>query len=147
MYFGFLGGSALLHLLAAHPKVVAALGIVTTVGMLATSMGPMNYLGSGQQMRRIERSVTANHVVDDAAVAGVDLVARRMATMPVSELEPVVRQVLRQCGNGCASLTPAVVMNDEALLHSALIVSELDRRSAELQPITQERVAQLMTRR
>jgi len=146
VYFGFLGGSALLHLLAAHPKVVAVFGIATTVGMLATSMGPQNYLGSGQQMRRIEQTVTANQLVDDEVVK--DAVARGslMAATPTVEVESIVRQVLRKCGNGCASLTPAIVMDDAELLRSALTVAELERHSAESRPVTSDRIAQLMAR-
>lgn len=147
MYFGFLGGSALLHLLAAHPKVLATFGIAATLSMLSTSLGPQNYLGAGQQINRIERSLAPGRLVDDAAVEELATSARRLATMPAAEVEPMVRQVLRQCGNGCGSLTPAIVMNDAALLQSALIVSELERRSAGLQPLTDDRIAQLLTRR
>lgn len=147
MYFGFLGGSALLHLLAAHPKVVATLGIVASVSILTTSLGPQNYLGAGQQMNRIEQSLAPSQLVDDAAVEELATSARRMATMPAAEVEPRVRQVLRQCGNGCGSLTPAIVMNDAALLQSALAVSELERHSVGLQPLTNNRIAQLLTRR
>lgn len=147
MYFGFLGGSALLHLLAAHPKVLAMLGIAATVSMLSTSLGPRNYFGAGRQMTRIEQRLAPSQFVDDAAVEGLALSARRLATMPVAEIEPMVRQVLRQCGNRCGSLTPAIVMKDAALLQSALTVSEGERRSAGLQPLTSDRIAQQLTRR
>ena len=145
MYFGFLGGSALLHLLAAHPKVVAAFGIVATVAMVTTANGPQNYIGSGQEMRRIERSVVAQQLVADADIAGVNEVARRLAEESREEIEPMVRQVLSQCGQGCASLTPAIVMRDEALLRSALIVWELERRSPDV-GVSGSQIAQLMSR-
>lgn len=147
MYFGFFGGSALLHLLAAHPKVVAAVGIATTVTLLATSMGPQNYLGAGQQIRRLERIVAANELVDAGAMEDVAAAAQRMANMPLAEIEQTVRRVLRECGNGCADLTPAIVMNDTALLQNALYISELDRHATEERPMTRDRIAQLLTRR
>ena len=143
MYFGFLGGSALLHLLAAHPNLLATLGIAATISMLITSLGPQNYLGSGQQMNRIEQSLPAGQLAD-AAVEELMASARRLATMPAAEVAPIVRQVLQQCGNSCATLTPAVVMNDAALLQSVLVVSELERRSSGLPPLTDDRVAELL---
>lgn len=147
MYFGFLGGSALLHLLAAHPKVLAMLGIAATVSMLGTSLGPRNYLGAGRQMTRIEQRLAPSQLVDAAAVEGLATTARRLATMPAAEVESMVREVLRQCGNWCEGLTPAIVMNDASLLQSALVASELERRSASVQPLTSERIGQLLTSR
>jgi hypothetical protein len=131
--------------MAAHPKVVAALGIVATVAMLTTPNGPQNYLGSGQQMRRMERTVTASHMVADEDLTGVDTVVRRLAAERPEEIEPLVREVLRQCGSGCGSLTPAIVIHDEALLHSALTVWELERRSPDIRSLRGSQIARILT--
>ena len=147
MYFGFLGGSALLHLLAAHPKVLGMLGIAATVSMLTTSLGPQNYLGAGQQMNRIEQRLAPSQLEGDATVEELTVSARHLATMPAAEIEPMVREVLRQCGNWCGGLTTAIVMNDAALLRRALVASELERRSTSVQPLTSERIGQLLTSR
>lgn len=147
MYFGFLGGSALLHLLAAHPKVVAVLGIATTVAMLVTPLGPQNYFGSGQQMRRLDQQVGATQLVDDAVIADLRGGAQQRLTRPTEELAPTVRQVLHACGAGCAPLTPAIVLQDATLLESALLVAELERHATDTQPLSRDRIAQLMARR
>ena len=147
MYFNFLGGSALLHLLAAHPKVVAAFGTVTTIALLATSMGPQNYLGAGRHARSLEQAVTVNGLVSEQVIARAVADAQRMAEMPAPDIEQAIRRVLRECGKGCADLTPAVVLNDAVLLEKALYVSELSRHAGEQNPVIRDRIAQLMARR
>jgi hypothetical protein len=125
MYFNFLGGSALLHLLAAHPKVVVAFGIATTVGMLSTSLGPQNVVGVGQQMRALERSITQH--VADAEIPAVTRVAGAADTRTREEMEHDIRYSLAQCGKGCRDLTPAAVMRDAKLVKDALYLASLDR--------------------
>jgi hypothetical protein len=142
VYFGFFGGSALLHLLAAHPKVVAALGVATTVAMLVTSVGPGNYLGAGQQMRRLEGSIVAQELVDDRDVAA----AQRMVLASSASLEHTVRGVLRACGQGCSDLTPILVMNDPSLLERVLYVAQLDLQ-AQQQGAARDRIAEFFARR
>jgi hypothetical protein len=147
VYFSFLGGSALLHLLAAHPKVVGALGIAAAVGLLAAPNGVHHYIGAGQQMAHIERSVVASEAVDDLTVAQAEASAARLAQMPRGVVEAAVRQALRECGRACGTLTPAVVMNDRELLPKALYVAELDRLARDIAPLTREQIALLMARR
>jgi hypothetical protein len=146
VYFGFFGGSALLHLLAAHPKVVAVFGIATTVGLLITPLGPQAYLGAGQQIDRLEQKVWSIADEDPRVVEEAPATARRMASRPSAELEPIVRSVLRQCGSSCADLTPAIVIGDDALLHSALVVAEVNRHASQ-RPMTREHIAQLLASR
>jgi hypothetical protein len=147
VYFSFLGGSALLHLLAAHPKVIGAIGIAAAVGLLAAPSGVHNYIGASRHMAAIERSVVANDVVSDLTVAEAEAAARRRAEMSRADVESAVRYALGECGRGCAALTPAVVMNDAELLDKALYVAELDRRSKELGPLTRDEIALSMARR
>ena len=64
MYIQMFGGSALLHLLAAHPKVVALFGIAATATMLMTPLGPGGYIGSGGHLDRIEAAVRPQAVPD-----------------------------------------------------------------------------------
>ena len=146
MYFGFFGGSALLHLLAAHPKVVAVLGIATTVALLVTPLGPQRHLGAGQEIDRLEQKVSSIADEDPGAAEEANAAARRMTGRPSLEVEAIVRSVLQECGDGCAELTPAIVMKDEALLHSALVVAEANRHAG-AQPLTRQRIAQLLASR
>jgi hypothetical protein len=146
VYFSFFGGSALLHLLAAHPKVVGALGIAMAVGLLAAPSGMHNYIGAGRHLLEIERSV-ASEAVSDLTVAQAGAAARSRAEMSRADIEAAVRTTLRECGPACAALTPAVVMNDAELLEKALYVGELDRRSREIGPLTRDRIAFLMAGR
>ena len=147
MYFSFLGGSALLHLLAAHPKVVGALGIAAAVGLLAAPDGVHHYIGAGQHMAHIERSVVVGEAVDDLTIAQAEAAAARLAQMPPAVVEAAVRQALRECGRACGTLTPAVVMNDQELLPKALYVAELDRLARDTAPLTTAQIAQLMAGR
>ena len=129
MYFHFLGGSALLHLLAAHPKIVAVFGIVATIGMLSTSTAPHTTLGLGRHARDVERSLTREGRVDEEFVRAAGALSNA-SDLSRAQVEAAVRHFLAQCGTGCNDLTPAVVMGDAKLLQKALFVAALDRRSA-----------------
>jgi hypothetical protein len=146
VYFGFSGGSALLHLLAAHPKVVAVFGVIGTLALLTTSLGPHNHFGAGQQMRRLDKMVTTNELVNAEALEHPSSAARRIAAMAPADIERAVREVLRECGRNCADLTPAIVMKDRTLLNTVLYVAEADRY-ADRQPISPEQRTQLLSRR
>jgi hypothetical protein len=147
MYFNFLGGSALLHLLAAHPKVVAVFGIVASVSLLATPLGPQNYFGTGRYVRALEQTLKTHEVVGDAAVAQAAAETRRLATESGPDIEAAIRRVLEDCGRGCADLTPAIVMNDEGLRRAALSLSVLNRAALAQDPGDRRRIAQQMSRR
>ena len=129
MYFNFVGGSALLHLLAAHPKVVAVFGIVATIGLLSTSTAPHNTLGLGRHARDVERSLARQGIVDEEFVRAAGALSNA-SELSRAQVEAAVRYSLAQCGTGCSDLTPAVVMSDAKLLQKALFVAALDRRSA-----------------
>src|SRR5215216_1788240 len=123
VYFNFLGGSALLHLLAAYPRVVAAFGIAGTVAFLITSMGPQGYMGVGGHIRALDRSVVSSNAVNATVLDTAAVEARRMAEMPRDQIRPIVASVLQECGRGCGDLTPALVMDNPTLLQEALYVS------------------------
>ena len=57
MYLSAFGGSGLLHLLAAHPRVAAVFGIAATVSMLASPLGSGRFAGTADHLEKIERSV------------------------------------------------------------------------------------------
>ena len=147
MYFNFLGGSALLHLLAAYPRVVAAFGIAGTVAALITSMGPQGYMGVGGHIRALDRAVVSSNIVNPAIVDDAAREARRMAEMPRDEIRPLVVGVLQECGRGCGDLTAAVVMNDPALLQQALYVWALNRNAADRSAPARAGRAQSLVRR
>ena len=147
MYFNFLGGSALLHLLAAYPRVVAAFGIAGTVTFLISSMGPQGYMGVGGHIRALDRSVVSGNVVGPAIVDDAAVEARRMAEMPRDEIRPIVATVLRECGRGCGDLTSAAVMGDRALLQQALYVWALNHTAADQSAAARAGRAQSVARR
>jgi hypothetical protein len=147
VYFNFLGGSALLHLLAAYPRVVAAFGIAGTVAALITSMGPQGYMGVGGHIRALDRSVVSSHVVNPSIVDDAVVQARRMAEMPRDEIRPIVASVLRECGRGCGDLTSTVVMRDPALLQQALYVWALNHGAADRSAAARAGRAQSVARR
>jgi hypothetical protein len=147
MYFNFLGGSALLHLLAAHPKVVAAFGIVASVSLLATPLGPQNYFGTGRYIRAVEQTLKTHEVIGDAAVAQAAVETRRLANESSPDIEAAIRRVLQDCGRGCADLTPAIVMNDKELRRAALSLSVLNRAALAQGGGEQRRIAEQISRR
>ena len=147
MYFNFLGGSALLHLLAAYPRVVAAFGIAGTVTFLVTSAGPQGYMGVGGHIRALDRSVVSSKVVNETIIDTAAAAGRRMAERPRDEIRPLVAGVLQQCGRGCGDLTVSVVMNDPALLQQALYVWALNRSAADQSAPARTSRAQSIARR
>lgn len=125
MYFNFFGGSSLLHLLAAHPKVVAVFGIVATVAYLSTPFGPRPYAGAASELRQLEQSLQAAGAVDEYEIENAAAVAERIDLASEEALQAVTHAI-RRCGQGCAELTPAVVMRDPELARLAVFVAELD---------------------
>ena len=68
MYFNVFGGSALLHLLAGHPRIVAAFGIAGTVAILVSPLGPGKHPGSEAYAQAIDQWLGA----DSRAILGGD---------------------------------------------------------------------------
>jgi hypothetical protein len=126
MYGSFFGGSALLHILAAHPKVVAAFGIAATVAYLSNPFGTRDFLGAGTQVRHLAASVEGMTLQEELAL--------ERAAAAIERLDPAspataaaVEHALRACGAGCAELTVDAVLNDPGLLKKTVYVAEIDR--------------------
>ena len=126
MYFNMFGGSALLHLLAGHPKVVAAFGIAGTVALLVSPLGTGGHPGSESYVRAIDRSIASGAGLDNAAMAEARGAAEQLSHMPKSVIHEAVQDALTACGSGCAELTPAIVETDPKLLRDALLIYQID---------------------
>jgi hypothetical protein len=119
---------------------VAVLGVAATIAMLATPTGTHDYIGSRQQMQALERAVSTDQIVDDETLGAIAERAQYLASRPGPEIEMVVRRTLRECGKGCADLTPAIVMRDRDLLEKALFVAELERATADGSRLTARQI-------
>jgi hypothetical protein len=128
MYLMTVGGSGLLHLLAAYPRVVAVLGVTTTVAMLMAPLGSGRYVGTAGSLAKLDRSIAARaganaeeRAVAEAAAATI------LERGETTEISAAVTDVLDRCGVGCTDLTSAAVAHDTALLRRVLVLHELDR--------------------
>ena len=126
MYGSFFGGSALLHILAAHPKVVAAFGIAATVAYLSNPFGPRDFLGAGKQVRHLEASVQVATLAEGDALQHAAAAVDRSAPSSPSTVA-AVQHALRACGASCADLTVATVLRDAELLRKTVYIAEIDR--------------------
>jgi hypothetical protein len=131
MYFNSFGGSTLLHVLAAHPRVVATLGIAGTVAMLTTSLGRTDYVGANRYANALDEAIASYSQVDDAQIENAYTISVQLQATRSPRMRAAVRDALHACGRGCAELTPAIVENDHSLLKKALLVAELDRVASE----------------
>jgi len=128
MYLQTFGGSALLHLLAAHPKVVGAFGIAAVVAMLITPQGPGRYVGTATHLARLEAAIaTEGSVSEPRQLAAERGAARLLERGERGEIRAAIEHTLRRCGNGCTDLSTARVARDPILLRRVLVLYELDR--------------------
>jgi hypothetical protein len=128
MYFQAYGGSALLHLLAAHPKIVAVFGITATVAMLIAPHGPGRYVGTARHLARLESALGAQSQVTAARQHQAERAAALMLELERNtEIVAAIEYTLRRCGSGCTDLSTARVARDPVLLRRVLILHELDR--------------------
>lgn len=126
MYFNIFGGSALLHILAAHPKVVAVFGLVATVSMLASPMGYGGYPGATHFAHQLEEFATTYGELDPATVETARRASMTRAGMPKEVVQQAVSQTLASCHQHCAGLTKAMVLADPDLLSQVLYLHELN---------------------
>ena len=126
MYIQMFGGSALLHLLAAHPKVVALFGIAATATMLLTPLGPGRYIGSGSHLARIEAAVRPQAAITEARQAAAERAARLLARQNQTEIAAAVTLTLERCGAGCTDISTARIISNPELLRRVLVLHELD---------------------
>ena len=126
----FFGGSALLHLIAAHPKVVALFGIAATVSLLMAPHGPGRYLGTDSHLRRIEAAVRPQTGTSEARERFAEGAAIQMlARHDRAEIATAVRQTLSRCGPGCTDISTEDVTADDVLLRRVLVLYFLDQEA------------------
>lgn len=134
MYTPMFGGSALLHLIAAHPKVIALFGIAATVSLLMAPHGPGRFIGSRTRIERIEAAVRPQADVTEARQAAAERVAARMLVRrDEDEIAAAVRLTLERCGGGCTDISTSTVMADAPLLRRVLVLHELDQQARSAQ--------------
>ena len=137
MYFPIFAGSALLHLLAAHPRIVALFGIAGTVSLLFAPHGPGNYRGTASYLERLDAQIgetapIASEYRTRAESAAASMIERGRS----EEIESAIDRALRACGSGCTDLSTPLVMKDQELLKRVLVLSDLDRRVEAARAIT-----------
>jgi len=131
MYLNVFGGSALLHMLLGHPKLILAVGIVGAVALTNAPQGPGRYLGTAQYLARLDAAIGQGGASSDA----VEKAARQSVTdlleaYDADTIERMVAETLQACGPRCTDLSTPIVIRDPELLRRVLLIHELDRLSA-----------------
>lgn len=128
MYVPTVGGSGLLHLLAAHPRVVAIFGVAATVGALMAPHAPGRLVGTASHIERIESAIRPQVAIAEERQTVAELEAVRLLEQnDRRQIEYDVQRMLRMCGSGCTDISTNRVMSDRALLLEVLRLSELDK--------------------
>ena len=128
MYLPTLGGSGLLHLLVAHPRVVAIFGVVATVGALTAPHAPGRLVGTASHIERIESAIRPQvAVAEERQTMAEEEAVRLLEQNDRAQIESAVRRILRACGTGCTDISTDRVISDRALLLEVLMLSELDK--------------------
>jgi hypothetical protein len=128
MYLPTLGGSGLLHLLAAHPRVVAIFGVAATVGALIAPHATGQLVGTAHHIETIESAIRPQAAVaEERQTEAEEEAVRLLQQNDRAEIESAVRRMLRVCGTGCTDISTDRVLRDRALLLEVLMLSELDK--------------------
>jgi hypothetical protein len=129
MYVPTLGGSGLLHLLAAHPRVVAVFGVAATVTALMAPHAPGRLVGTAGHIERIESAFSPQIAAlgEERQTAAEQQAVRLLERNDHQQIELAVRQFLRTCGAACTDISTDRVVSDRALLVRVLMLSELDK--------------------
>ena len=129
MYFPIFAGSALLHLLAAHPRIVALFGIAGTVSLLLAPHGPGNYRGTAAYLERLDAQIGETApIASEYRTRAERAVEAMIENGRPEEIESAVNRALRECGSGCTDLSTPLIMDNKELLRRVLVLSDLDRR-------------------
>ena len=128
MYLNMFGGSGLLHILAGHPRLVAALGLAGTVGLLVSPVGPGTYRGTASYASAVERSVQDRST--GVTVANAEQQAAQELNATREQLEPIVRRTIAACGAPCDDVTIDSVFGDRVLLRQVLVLDAIDNQAA-----------------
>ena len=129
MYFPVFAGSALLHLIAAHPKIVALFGIAGTVSLLYSPHGPGNYRGTAAYLERLDAQIAETApIASEYRTRAEHVAAAMIENGRPEEIEAAVDRALRACGAGCTDLSTPLITGDKELLKRVIVLSDLDRR-------------------
>jgi len=127
VYLTTIGGSGLLHLLAAYPRVVGTLGLAATVAMLLSPSGPGRQIGTAGSLAQLDRSIAARTASAPSSRDHAEAAAQAMLERAnESEITAAVGEVLERCGAGCTDLTGVAVISDTTLLRRVLVLQQLD---------------------
>ena len=126
MYVNFLGGSALLHILAAHPKVVATLGVAATIATLCGPLAPRSQAAITSHAAALETAAASASALSDARAEEL----RRPLVMDETAINQAIARALDACGAPCHDLSVTLVLNAPELLEKALFVAALDAEAA-----------------
>jgi hypothetical protein len=137
MYFPIFVGSALLHLLAAYPRIVALFGIAGTVAMLVAPHGPGSYRGTAAYLDRVDAEISERAPIAAESQARAERAVTAMLDAGRrEEIEAAVERALSACGPGCTDLSTPLVMQDQQLLKRVLVLSDLDKRVEAARSVT-----------
>jgi hypothetical protein len=128
MYPITIGGSAILHVLAAHPKIVAVFGIAGAVAMLTTPLGQGDYLGERRYAAAIEQAVASRPAASPEALRQAEERAAELNRISGDQLQQVLRETLKACGDRCVDETNGPIASDPEGLKTVLLLHELDPR-------------------
>jgi hypothetical protein len=136
MYLPTLGGSGLLHLLAAHPRVVAIFGVAATVGALMAPHAPGRLVGTAGHIERVESAIGTQFVAvaEERQTAAEEQAVRLLDQNDRKQIEAAVARLLRTCGPACTDISTDRVVSDRSLLVRVLMLSELDKLAHTPQP-------------
>jgi len=128
----FFGGSALIHLLASHPRIVAFFGVSALVGTLLQSpFGTPEVMGTAGYVQQLEQVARQHHAIDPEIVAHAHKTARVLAQLPTSRLTEIVGDTLRECGAGCNRVHMTEVFKNRELLTDLLLLYTLNQANAQ----------------
>jgi len=129
MYFPIFAGSALLHLIAAHPRIVALFGIAGTVSLLLSPNGPGNYRGTAAYLERLDTQIAETApIASEYRTRAERSAAAIIENGRPEEIEAAVDRALEACGSGCTDLSTPLIMGDKELLRRVIVLADLDRR-------------------
>lgn len=143
MYVNFLGGSALLHILAAHPKVVATLGIAATIATLCAPLAPRSLAAVASHAASLETAAARTAKLSEARAEEL----RQFWYVDDAAIDQAIARALNACGAPCHDLSVSLVLNEPALLEKALFVAALDREAHAHGLLSKAEISRLLAQR
>lgn len=113
MYFPGLGGcSSIIHIVAQRWKTVLAVGIIGTVTHVTTSLGPGNYINSGDALARYEQKLVSQNPGLLKQANEFEVAFQKLKTVPLSEAN--ISYVINACEK-CTDIDVGSVRRDPQL--------------------------------